>query len=254
MLDDPPQSWDEDEGPESPFDHFLAEGLITEVIRPIKSGKEASVHLCRANPSTTGRSLLAVKAYLPRERRNFRNDAIYKEGRVITKRRLRVAMEKKTRFGRTIEDALWVDREVEALRALTEAGADVPTVVAASGNAILMDYIGDEETPAPQLRHVDLDADEAKEIFDRLIANVERFLRHNVIHADLSAFNVLYWDGDITVIDLPQFVDPRTNHNAYPLLSRDVQNLVDHFGRYGVRANAGALTADLWTRFIFAEL
>jgi RIO kinase 1 len=254
MLDDPQHSWDEDDGPESPFDHFLSEGLITEVIRPIKSGKEASVHLCRANPSTTGRSLLAVKAYLPRERRNFRNDAVYKEGRVITKRRVRVAVEKKTRFGRTVDDAMWLDREVEALRTLTDAGADVPSVVAATGSAILMEYIGDEEVPAPQLRHVDLSTDEATDIFDRLIANMERFLRHNVIHADLSAFNVLYWEGDITVIDFPQFVDPRTNHNAYALLSRDVENLVKHFERYGVKANAGALTADLWTRFIFAEL
>ena len=39
---------------EAAFEHFLDEGLIEAVIRPIKSGKEASVHLCRANPRTTG--------------------------------------------------------------------------------------------------------------------------------------------------------------------------------------------------------
>jgi RIO kinase 1 len=254
MLDDPMEFDDDDPAEPDPFDGFLADGLITDVIRPIKSGKEASVHLCRSNPARTGRDLLAAKVYLPRQRRNFRNDAIYKEGRVITKRRVRVAVEKKTRFGRSVEDAWWVDREVEALRTLGEAGADVPRLVSTSGHAILMDYVGDEEGPAPQLRQVSLEPSEATELFDRLMSNVELFLRCNVVHADLSPFNVLYWNGDVTVIDLPQFVDPRTNRNAYPLLQRDVERLVQYFERFGVRANAGALTADLWTRFIFAEL
>ena len=51
------------------FEHFLDEGLITSIIRPIKSGKEASVHLCRGNPSTTGERLLALKTYHPLNRR-----------------------------------------------------------------------------------------------------------------------------------------------------------------------------------------
>ena len=35
------------------FEHFFDEGLIEAVIAPLKHGKEASVHLCRANPRTT---------------------------------------------------------------------------------------------------------------------------------------------------------------------------------------------------------
>ncbi len=241
------------------FDDFLSEGYITEVIRPIKSGKEASVYLCRANRSTTGRSLLAVKAYRSREHRTFRNDAVYKSGRFAKSghskahREIR-AMQTKTRFGRTLDEGWWMNHEYETLRTLAEAGADVPAVLATSGNGILMEYLGDEETPAPQLRHVDLDPGEAREVFDRLLWNVELALGRNVIHSDLSSFNVLYWQGAVTLIDFPQAVDPRTNQNAYPLLQRDLENLCKHFERLGVRRDAGALAADFWTRFIFAEL
>ena len=54
-------------------------------------------------------------------------------------------------------------------------------------------------------------------MLDRLLWNVELFLGHNWIHADLSAFNVLWWEGRGTVIDLPQAVDPRSNPHAADL-------------------------------------
>jgi len=236
------------------FDEFYSEGYITDVIRPVKSGKEAAVYLCRANESITGRSLLAAKVYRDPGRRDFRNDAVYKDGRVITKGRERRAMQKKTRFGREIDHGWWHGREWEALETLHGAGAAVPRPFARAGAGILMDYVGDEEAAAPQLRQVSLDREEAQELFDRLIGEVELWLTRNVVHADLSAFNVLYWEGEVTTIDFPQFVDPRTNRNAYDLLTRDVENLGGYFERFGVRTNARNVAADLWTRFIFAEL
>jgi RIO kinase 1 len=235
------------------FEPFFDEGLITDVIRPIKGGKEASVFLCRAG-SSTGTGLLAAKVYRSRDHRSFKNDAVYKEGRVITKRRVRVAVQKKTRFGRGFDEGWWVSREHEALTTLHPAGADVPRPMASSGSAILMEYLGDEDVPAPQLRHVALDGDEAASVFARLMWNVETALARNVVHADLSSFNVLYWEGRATVIDFPQFVDPRTNPNAPDLLRRDIANLCTHFRRYGLERDPEELSQDLWTRFLFAEL
>lgn len=240
---------------EHAFDSFLQEGHITDVIRMIKSGKEASVYLCHAGPST-GREFLAVKAYRPRQHRNFRNDAMYKDGRVIPGRahRERRALENRTRFGRELDDAMWVGREVEALSLLSAAGADVPAPLATSGSAILLDYYGDEDGPAPQLKHVTLPPDQARVVFDRLLWNVERFLVCNLVHADLSAFNVLWWEGRAVIIDLPQAVDARTNPNAPDLLARDIGNLCHHFLRYGLEEDAEAITQDLWVRYQFAML
>jgi RIO kinase 1 len=234
--------------------HFLDEGLITSVIRPIKSGKEASVHLCRANPSRTGMELAALKRYHPLDRRDFRDESIYRDGEWIKERRVRVAIEKKTRFGREVQGAIWVYREWETLGALSAAGADVPTPIAMSDDGILMSYLGDLDRAAPQLHRYRPDRDEAGQLFDQLMKNVERMLYVNVIHGDLSPFNVLVWDGRATVIDLPQAVDPRKNRHARRLLERDVERICDHFGRFGVRSNAHRIAHDLWTAWEFADL
>jgi len=236
------------------FEHFLGEGLITQVIRPIKSGKEASVHLCRANRSTTGEDLLALKVYHPLDRRDFRDESIYRDGEWIKERRVRVALEKKTRFGRQVQGAIWVYREWEMLQTLSKAGTDVPTPVAMTEDSILMTYVGDEDDAAPQLRSLRPDGHEAKDLFDQVMRNVERFLYHNVIHGDLSAYNVLVWDRRATVIDLPQAVDPRKNRHAQRLLERDIERICDHFARFGVRSDAQATAHGMWTAWTFADL
>jgi RIO kinase 1 len=234
--------------------HFLDEGLITSVIRPIKSGKEASVHLCRANPSTTGWELAALKRYHPLDRRDFRDESIYRDGEWIKERRIRVALEKKTRFGREVQGAIWVSREYEMLRTLSTAGADVPTPVASSDDGILMTYVGDVDQSAPQLHRYRADRDEAQALFDQLIKNVELMLYVNVVHADLSPFNVLVWQRRATIIDLPQAVDPRKNRHARRLLERDVERICAHFARLGVRSDPHGIAHDLWTAWTFADL
>ncbi|HEV8420597.1 MAG TPA: RIO1 family regulatory kinase/ATPase [Actinomycetota bacterium] len=235
------------------FDYFFGEGYVTEIVRPLSSGKEASVFLCRAT-ATAGGGLLAMKVYRPRDHRSFKNDQAYKAGRVILNGHDRRAVAKKSRYGREFEEGWWTSREWEVLGALHRVGADVPRPVAAADGAIQMGYVGGEEASAPQLRHVSLGPGEAREVFDRLMWNVELALRHNLIHADLSSFNILWWEGRATIIDLPQAVDPRSNPNASDLLARDVENVCRHFERYGLRRDPHAITRGLWTGFLFADL
>jgi RIO kinase 1 len=111
-----------------------------------------------------------------------------------------------------------------------------------------MEYLGEAELPAPALQAVRLEPREARPLFERLMRNVELMLANRRIHGDLSAFNVLYWEGDIRLIDFPQAVAPAENPDAFDLLGRDIQRLCQYFERYGVRANAGALAQDLWAR------
>ena len=236
------------------FEHFIDEGLIEKVIRPIKSGKEASVHLCRANPSTTGERLAALKVYHPLDRRDFRDDGVYRAGEWIKERRVRVAVSKKTKYGREVQGGIWVSREWETLRTLSEAGVSVPRPIASTDDAILMGYVGDLELAAPQLRSVRPDAVEARDLFEQVLRAIERMLYVNVIHGDLSAYNLLLWDGRVTVIDLPQAIDPRKNRHAHALLERDVRRICEHFERLGVRSSPTRLASDLWTAWQFADL
>lgn len=228
---------------------FFDYGLITEVLGAVKSGKEATVYACRANPHT-GRELLAAKVYRNRDHRTFKNECVSGTGRVVLDDREARAVANKSRTGRRILSAGWVAGESRTLGALRSAGCDVPRLFATSSGAILIDFVGEEGYPAPQLKRVALEPDEAGRLCARVLDNVERMLANNVVHGDLSEFNILYWEGEITIIDFPQAVDPRQHPNARDLLARDVANVCRYFGRYGVDCpDAWSFTEDLWMRF-----
>jgi RIO kinase 1 len=232
---------------------FFEKHLITGVRQTIKSGKEASVYLCDADPST-GVELLAAKIYRPRESRGFKNDAVYHAGEWVGDRRTRTAIAKKSKHGREFQFGNWVEREFQALRQLRPFGADVPRAYARSESALLMEFIGEEDEPAQPLQRVSLERAEAGPLFDRLMRNVELWLGFDYVHADLSAFNVLYHDGRVTVIDFPQAVSALDNPHAYELLQRDIDNLCRYFARYGVTADAGRIAGLLWARLELDEL
>ncbi|HLZ61468.1 MAG TPA: RIO1 family regulatory kinase/ATPase [Ktedonosporobacter sp.] len=235
------------------LDYFFAEGMITEILYPVKRGKEATVYCCQAHPST-GAELLAAKIYTPRNHRGFKNDAIYMEGRVITNGQLRRAVQKKSRFGREVQFGMWVNHEFEVLTALSRAGADVPQPIARTQSAVLMEYFGDRERAAPSLEGSELSRYQARAVFDSLISNIELCLAHNYIHGDLSSRNVLYWQDQAKIIDFPQAIDPRFNSNALSLLTRDIENICQYVARYGLVYDGRRIAERLWYRFRNAQL
>ena len=238
---------------EDPLQSLLDEGWVTDVLRRVKSGKEADVYLCRGG-SATGHNLVAAKVYRGREHRGFSDDSVYWDGGMRQMgRRLKVAATKKSSFGREVLFGAWMGREFETLTRLAAAGARVPRPLAQVGDAILLEWIGDDDQAAPQLRQVRLDPDEAMGTFELLVAQVELFMACDVVHADLSEYNIL-WAGGPVVIDFPQAIDPRFNKSARTLLERDLRNLVRHFGRYGLVRDPAAITADIWHRWMRAEL
>jgi RIO kinase 1 len=242
---------------------FYADKLIDDVLRSVKGGKEANVYQCSAHPST-GVPFLAAKVYRPQKHRSLKNDAMYREGRgvigedgkTITSRDKRMgrAVQKMTRFGQQLRIGSWIGHEYETLRMLGDAGVDAPRLYALGDGAILMEYLGDEDGAAPTLNEVALDPEEARDLFGCTMTNIERMLACHRVHADLSAYNVLYWKGTIKIIDFPQAVDPRINRHAETLLTRDVERICQYFGRQGVEADAPVLSAELWSRYMNGEL
>lgn len=241
---------------------FYDQALINDVLALIKGGKEASVYRCAAHESMPSR-LVAAKVYRPRMFRQLRNDSLYREGRVLltehgraakaTDDRLMRAVGKKTAFGQQVAHTSWLMYEYNTLKALAKAGAAVPEPFAASDNAILMGYRGDSRTAAPPLSEVTLEQDEVEPLFDEVMRNIELMLKLGLIHGDLSAYNVLYWQGEITLIDFPQVTNLYTNPNAAPILSRDVHRICEYFARQGLRRNADIIVADLWDRYAQVE-
>ncbi len=230
---------------------------LDDILHLVKGGKEANVYQCLANPSVHELDIpyLAAKVYRPRQFRNLRKDHIYREGRVqldgdgreIRDSGMLHAMHKRTRFGQELLHTSWIEHEVKTMEILSRAGCDVPRVYTSGDNAILMAFIGDKDQAAPTLNGVDLDRDEAQLLLSRVVENVERMLAHNRIHADLSAYNILYWDGQITLIDFPQAIDPRVNSNAFRIFERDLVRVCEYFYRQGAQVEPHRLAADLWT-------
>jgi RIO kinase 1 len=131
----------------------------------------------------------------------------------------------------------------------------VPRPIEWTDHAILMSYVGDEDEAAPQLhRYRPRDRHETEALIEQLLAAIERMLFRDVVHGDLSPFNVLVWDGRIVVIDLPQAVDPKKNRHAEALLRRDVDRICAHFERLGIRRDAAEIASRLWTGWTFADL
>jgi RIO kinase 1 len=117
-------------------------------------------------------------------------------------------------------------------------------------NAILMTYVGDRSRPAPVLHAVSLSPQEAAPLCDEVLRNIELMLAHGMIHGDLSAYNILYWEGKVTLIDFPQVTMSESNHNAYRIFQRDVQRVCDYFAMQGVERDAGAIVRRLWSRYV----
>jgi RIO kinase 1 len=234
---------------------FYDKKQITDVLRKVKGGKEANVYCCAGGPAV-GLDLVAAKVYRPRQFRNLRNDSLYRQGREIMgargapvrDRRALHAIRVGTRKGKEMEHVSWLAHEYVTLQVLHAAGVRVPRPLAFANNTVLMEYVGGLATPAPTLQSVKLPRTEARGLFDALLHDVELMLSAGRIHADLSAFNVLYAGGDYRIIDFPQAVDPALHPSAFPLFQRDVTRLCQYFARYGIAADAPALAADIWYR------
>jgi RIO kinase 1 len=228
---------------------FFADGLITDVLYRVRSGKEADVYCCAAG-APTGREFLAAKVYRPIEERSFRNDFLYQAGRNRTLgRRDKLAIAKKSRHGLSMREGVWVNSEFETLSEMHARGASVPEPISRSHNALLMEYFGDAEGAAPMLQRIKLERGDAERCLRRIVATVTTMLDAHRVHGDLSPYNILYWSGEPFVIDFPQAVDARFNPNAYELLMRDLENVCDYFARLGAVANSRRLASEMWRRY-----
>jgi RIO kinase 1 len=232
------------------------QSLITDVQAQVKGGKEASVYRCAAHPAL-GIPYIAAKVYRPRQFRNLRNDAMYREGRPVltaeghevkkTDSRIMRALGKKTDFGVAVQHTSWLMYEYSTLELLRKAGANVPAVYGSAENAIAMEYIGDGDRAAPTLSEVRLTPEQASPLFHSVLRNIELMLRNDRIHGDLSAYNILYWEGRATLIDFPQVTLRRSNPHAESIFERDVTRVCEYFARQGVPVGDPAeRAARLW--------
>jgi RIO kinase 1 len=229
---------------------LIDDGVIDEVVRSLKSGKEATVYLVRSGPH-----LRCAKVYRDMAQRSFQKRAQYQEGRSVRGSRQARAMARSTGFGRRQQETAWKNAEVDALYQLVAAGVRVPKPLGYFDGVLLMELVADADgNPAPRLGEVELSAETALEYHAVLIRDVVRMLSLGLIHGDLSEFNVLVAPDGPVIIDLPQAVNAAGNNAARPLLERDVNNLRSTLGRFAPALLTTEFAREMWALFEQGEL
>ena len=200
---------------------ILTSGLAMEVVGLISSGKEADVYLALYNGSP-----IAIKVY-----RLYRT--YHRGGRPVK-----------------LDNAGWLaGQEYEMTRQAWKGGARVPAPARRVENMFSMRYLGDEEGPAPRLNDVALD--DPEECLERVLAGVESLAATGVVHSDLSAYNILFHQGEPWFIDFSEAIRvDRTGYSPWQRLQeakvafdRGMRALHKYFGKYGLEFDAETFVA-----------
>lgn len=229
---------------------LVEDGLVDEVLRPLMSGKEASVYVVRR-----GEEILCAKVYKEAAKRSFKQAVQYQEGRKVRNSRRARAMEKGSKFGRKQQEEVWHNAEVDALYRLADAGVRVPQPFGCFDGVLLMELVTDDEGHvAPRLNDVSMSAAQAREDHAVVMHYVARMLCAGLVHGDLSEFNVLVDDYGPVIIDLPQAVDAAANNHAKWMLERDVKAMTDYYALYAPELAETHYAKEIWALYEEGQL
>ncbi len=229
---------------------LIDDGVIEEVLRPLKSGKEAAVYVVRS-----GGEVRCAKVYKDMAQRSFQQRVQYQEGRKVRGSREARAIGKASKYGRKQQETAWKNTEVDALYQLREAGVRVPEPFGYFHGVLVMELVTDAEGfSAARLGEVELTDEQAREFHAVLVQQVKLMLCCGLIHGDLSAYNVLVGPDGPVVIDFPQVVSAAGNNSARTMLLRDVNNLTANLGRWAPELLETWYGEEMWELFQAGEL
>ncbi|MBI4362159.1 MAG: serine protein kinase RIO [Euryarchaeota archaeon] len=207
-------------------------GIVRAYGGPLRTGKEANVF----HALGPGKEELAVKIY-----------------RVATSsfRQMEPYLAGDPRFGDHPRDrraitTLWARKEFRNLTTAREVGVRVPEPREVEGNVLVMEFIGVDGEGAPSLKESEgeLRAGDGVEVLRKVVEDVKRLYRRgNLVHADLSEYNILYFDVPV-LIDFAQGVH-RDHPMAREFLQRDIENLARFFQSLGVPADPADLLREV---------
>lgn len=200
--------------------HFLSKGVIDEVHGVVKAGKEARVYWGK---NKDGKEL-AVKIYLT-------SSAEFLKG-------MRKYIEGDRRFKNVKHDTrslifTWAQKEFRNLEQAARAKVPVPKPIAVEKNVLVMGFIGKDGVSAPSMK--EQPPSDPEKVYNLLLAYLKRLYRKaELVHGDLSEYNIMMWKGKPVIFDVSQAV-PTSHPMAGFLLRRDLENLNRFFSRLGVK-------------------
>ena len=135
----------------------------------------------------------------------------------------------------------WVNKEFRNLTRLADAGVNVPEAITSLNNVLIIEFIGDEDgNPAPTVKN--LPPEDPVDFYEKLVDQMDKFInKANLIHGDLSSYNILNFNEEPVIIDVSQSV-VKDHIIAQELLERDIKNISFEFSKMGVDTSIEDLT------------
>ncbi|WEL19981.1 serine protein kinase RIO [Candidatus Nanohalococcus occultus] len=211
------------------FDHYTKKalmklsdrGVLSQLYGTIESGKESKVFLA----DTPDGERVLVKIYMTRAG-GFREMEQYLRGDP------RFESFKSDRRS-IIEE--WCKKEYRNLQKAQDV-VKCPKPIATEKNILVMEFIGQDFSPFPKLKEVEIENPElgwkkTKKAIKKL------WEEQKLVHGDLSEYNILVTDEPaLAWIDFSQGVH-RTHPRAKELLERDIQNTAKFFRSQGAETD-----------------
>jgi RIO kinase 1 len=202
---------------------LLNSGILYEVHGVVNAGKEARVYWGK---NKEGKDL-AVKIYLTAS-------AEFKKGMLKY-------IEGDYRFKGVKHDTrslifTWAQKEFRNLEQASRAKVRVPNPIAVKNNVLVMEFIGKDGVNAASLK--EQAPSDPEKVYKVLLTYVERLYRKaDLVHGDLSEYNIMMWKGKPVIFDVAQAV-PTSHSMAEFFLRRDLANVNRFFSRLGVKVTS----------------
>ncbi len=211
---------------------MIAKKKISRLAGVIKSGKEGQVHLGFGQEGEP----IIIKIYLI-ETSSFQKMADYIKG---DRRFYNIGTDKRRLV------YAWCAKEYRNLMKSYDCGVSVPKPIAFANNVLVMELIGDKDTPAPQLS--DTEIENPKKMFAMVLEQMKKlYFKAGLVHADLSEYNILLRDGKPVLIDMGQSVLIK-HPMAGKFLERDVSNIVNFFNKQGLKLDPKKVMEEFKTK------
>jgi len=199
---------------------FMNKGVIDEIHGVVKAGKESRVYWGKDKQGNE----LAIKIYLTISAEFRKGMLQYIEG--------------DPRFRGVKRDTrsiifTWARKEFRNLKQAVAAKVRVPEPIALKKNVLVMEFIGKNGVSAPSMK--EQSPKNPEKTYKTLLKYLRRlYHKAQLIHGDLSEYNVMIWRGHPVLFDVSQAVPP-SHPLADSLLDRDLRNMNRYFSRLGVK-------------------
>lgn len=127
---------------------------------------------------------------------------------------------------------MWCNREYRNLKIAYEKGkVSCPRPIASYQNILIMEFLGKDGIPYPQLKDYELNREIAKEFYLQTIENMKKLKSVKLVHGDLSEHNILVGEKKIYFIDFSHAIKSDSPFFE-ELLRRDLENINRFFSRF----------------------